>query len=77
MSMRHRLTWLTHGDRHAATLDEHAAALRELQERVAGLADVVARLDRDSIQRDELASVTDDITARIGALSRRLEHPER
>jgi hypothetical protein len=73
--MRNRLTWLTRGDRYAVVLDEHAASLRELQEHVAALAEVVARLDRDTIVREELTSVTDDLAARVGALSQRLAGP--
>jgi hypothetical protein len=64
-----------------ATLAEHAAAIQQLQNDVAGLTEVLARVDATAAQARldaaqlpvQLRAAVDDLANRIGALSRRAD----
>lgn len=80
--MRKQITWWLRGGAHTtAVLDDHAAAIRDLQQRVAELSDALARIEpvasRSAAQIDglptELRAAVDDLSDRIGALHDRLE----
>lgn len=70
--LRRRVAWWVRGDTYAEVIDEQAAAIRELQHRVAELITIVAGLQRDGVSSDELRTVADDVNARLAALSDRL-----
>ena len=80
--MRRQIAWWLRGHRHTqAALDDHAAAIRDLQQRIDELAGIVARIDpiasraADDIGHlpEELRGAVDDLSTRIGALSQRLD----
>lgn len=80
--MRKQISWMLKGQAQTrAALDDHAAAIRELQQKVAELTVVVARLDPLATGAGklpgELRAAVDDLGARIGALGERLEEVER
>jgi hypothetical protein len=74
--LRSQIGWLVRGgQRTHSALDEHARAIQELQREVARLAialDPATSAAWEAV-RDELRQAVDDLGARIGALSARLE----
>jgi hypothetical protein len=79
MGLRSQLAWLRSGSEQTrATLATYGDELRQLQEKVQALSDIVSRLDaasdaRMDAMRDQLRAVTDDLGDRIGAIAARLE----
>lgn len=80
--MRKQISWWLRGRDHTqAALDDQGAAIGELQQQVAELGSVVARIDplatRAAEDVDgllgELRAAVDDLSARIGALSDRVD----
>lgn len=74
--LRSQLGWLVRGgERTQAALDDHAHAIQELQREVARLASTLDPATGEAWEavRDELRAAIDDLGARIGALSARLD----
>jgi hypothetical protein len=84
MGLRQQISWLTGGGARAqATLDEHAQAIRQLQQQVAELSLVVARIDAGSSDpeawtsvRDGVRQAVEDVSGRIAALADRVDRLE-
>jgi hypothetical protein len=72
--LRRRVAWWVRGDRYAAALEQQTGAVGELQRQVAALSDAVGRLERDGAARDDLRALADDLTARLAAITERLDH---
>jgi exonuclease VII small subunit len=89
MGLRSTISWVRHGSRQTdARIAAYEAELRALQDKVEALTHVVARLDAAVVEGQRAASlldamklqlrtITDDLGDRIGAVTERLDGPER